>query len=398
MNKKGRNLKDVKEGNRFLVLKLICTGQCKSRMEISRKTGLTKMTVTNILQELLHDKLVCEGPLSTTKTVGRKSVSLYPSESAKKSVGVYISRDCVIFSLLSLSARILKKNEISIASEDTSETLLQKISEGIDILLSGENKKKILGVGIACIGPVDSESGILLSPPDFNGIENVQLKKFLENATSLPTIVNNDMNSAALAEQLYGNGVGSDHFIYFGITHGVGSGIVANGKLYSGAKGFGGEIGHVSIQFDGPLCSCGNRGCLEMYASMPVFMEKIKLEAKSENHMSILSIPDPTFADLTTLAQKGDMFAMEKIDELVFFVCTALISAIHLLNLSEVFIGHEAAQGGDWFAKKIEAQLNRRCLFHKYTTVKVRISKFKEHSPVVGSGVLVFDQFFQGNL
>ncbi len=398
MQKKGRNLRDVKAGNQFLVLKLICTGQCKSRMDISRKTGLTKMTVTNILQQLLQDKLVCEGPVSMSTSVGRKPVSLYASDHAKKSAGVYISRDGIVISLMSLNAKILKKKEIPIIQEDTSETLLQKIIFGLEYIFKGESKNRILGIGIACIGPLDIENGILLSPTDFYGIENVLLKQTIEEATSLPVIMNNDMNAAALAEQLYGKGVGLDHFIYFGITHGVGAGIVANGKLYSGAKGYGGEIGHVSIRYDGPLCSCGNRGCLEVYASMPVFLKKTRQEAKILNHEGISSMKDLRFSDVVRLAQNGDLFALEKVDDLCFVVSTALVNAIHLLNSSEIFIGHESAQGGEWFAKKIEEQLNARTLFHKNVTTKVQVSKFGEHSPVVGSGVLVFDQYFQGNL
>ena len=398
MQKKGRNLRDVKEENHFLVLKLICTGQCASRMDLSRRTGLTKMTVTNILQKLLQDNLVYEGPISITKSAGRRPVSLYPSEETKKGIGVYISRDGIVISLLSLNAKILKKKEIPLDDRDTAKSLLKKIISGLDSILHGESRAGILGIGVACIGPLDIENGILLSPTDFYGIENVPLKKFLEEATGLPVAVNNDMNAAALAEQLYGNGAGLEHFIYFGITHGVGAGIVANGKLYSGSKGFGGEIGHVSIRYDGPLCSCGNRGCLEAYASMPVFLEKVKQEARIQKHEAILSINDLHFSDVIRLAKDGDPFASGRIDDLCFVVGTALVNAVNLLNSAEIFIGHESAQGGEWFAEKIEEQLNRRTLFHKNIATKVRISKFKEHSPVIGSGVLIFDQFFQGNL
>jgi len=396
--KKGKNLHDVKKGNYSLVLKLICTGQCKSRMDISCKTGLTKMTVTNIIQQLLSDNIVSEGELSTAKSVGRKPVMIFPKENTKFSIGVYIARDEITISLLSLSARIVIKKTIPLTIKETQETLLQKITQGINIIKKDVDIKKIIGIGVACIGPLDLENGVLLSPTDFYGIENVPLKQILEDWSSLPVIVNNDMNAAALAEQLYGDGVGSDHFIYFGITHGVGSGIIANGKLFSGSKGYGGEIGHVSVQSDGPMCSCGNRGCLEVYASMPVFLKKIKHEAVIEDHKIIQSIDDFHFWDLISLAIANDAFAVRKVEELSFIVSTALINAIHILNSSKIFIGHESAQGGEWFAKKIEEQLNRRSMFRKTSVITVGISKFKDHSPIVGSGVLVFDQLFQGNL
>jgi predicted NBD/HSP70 family sugar kinase len=398
MLKKGKNLQDVKMGNRMLVLKLICTGQCSSRADISRKTGLSKMTVTNIVQQLLQEDLVCEGEDAVTKTVGRKGISLHPNEQSKKSIGVYISRDGITLSLLSLSARIICTHNVPIVQNDTSETLLQKIISGVEDIVKHENRNGILGIGISCIGPLDSENGILLSPTDFYGIENVPLKSALENATMLPVAVNNDMNAAALAELLYGYGTGNDHFIYFGITHGVGAGIVVNGRLYTGAEGYGGEIGHVCINYDGPLCFCGSRGCLEVYASMPVFLKKVRREAEKIQHMEILSIENLRFSDLVHLAKTGDRFALAHMEALCFAVSTALVSAIHLLNSSTVFIGHESAQGGEWFARKIEEQINSRSLFHKNITTEVRISKFGEHSSVAGSGILVFDRYFQGLL
>ncbi len=398
MNKKGRNLQDVKAENRTLVLKLICTGQCTSRMDISHKTGLSKMTITNIIQELIKEKLICEGEMLATNTVGRKPMLLYPDETSKRSIGVYISRDGIVISLLSLSARIIREINFDISKSDNSVKLLEKILAGIHTIMKSESKKRILGIGVACIGPLDAASGKILSPTDFYGIENVEIKKFLEDKTGWKVIVNNDMNAAALAEQLYGYGVGNDNFIYMGLTHGVGAGIIVNGKLYTGENGFGGELGHMCIKFDGPLCTCGNHGCLEVYASMTNFISKIRNDAIFEKHESITSITNLTFANIVEIAKAGDAFALKRVVDLIHNVAVALINTLHLLNSSKIFIGHESAQGGEWFAKQIQDYINRRLLFRDSPEVRVMISKFKELSPVAGSGVLVFDQVFQGKL
>lgn len=396
--KKGKNLHDIKEENQSLVLKLICTGQCTSRAEISRRTGLTKMTITNIIQALLNENLILEGPLLEKTTVGRKPVLLFPSENAKRSIGVYISRDVITLSLLSLNAKIIKKYDRLLSPDENAETLTGKIFDGLDMILEGEDKTKILGIGVACIGPLDLVNGVILSPPEFYGIENLPIRQLISDKTGLPVFVNNDMSTAALAEHLYGFGTGCDHFIYFGITHGIGSGIVANGKLFSGAEGYGGEIGHTSIRYDGVPCFCGNKGCLEAYASMPVFMNETREQASKVRDSLLFNKPELEFEDVVLAAQKGDPLAVERMEYLVTITGTALVNSIHLMNSSKILIGHESARGGEWFAQKLETYINAKSIFRRKSHVGVQVSKFGEHSPVIGSGVLVFDQFFQGSL
>lgn len=121
-------------------------------------------------------------------------------------------------------------------------------------------RRPLIGCGISCVGPVDNKSGYILNPPNFYGITNVPIVSILKNVTHLPTFLIHDADSGALVEKLYGRGIPYDNLIYIHIAYGIGAGFILNGKLFSGFSGRSGEIGHTSINFHGPVCSCGKRG------------------------------------------------------------------------------------------------------------------------------------------
>ncbi len=394
----GKNQQYIKEQNRALILKLICTKQCFSRATIARKTGLNKMTVTNIINELLLAGFVKEGIASNTVKVGRKPIELLLCEDGAYSVGIYISRDFVKASLITLSADIIHEQEISMENVETEDSLLEKILNCIETIIQTVDRSKILGIGIACVGPLDIKNGTILSPTDFYGIKNVPLKKIIEEKTGYKVFVNNDMNAAALAEQLYGNGRDQTNFLYLGITNGIGSGIITNGNLYMGEEGYSGEIGHATINFEGPVCSCGNKGCLEAYASIPKVLQKAKESIKAGQTTALRDIPQFTFEDIVTCAENGDAFCRQIIDTMCFYISTALVNAVNILDCESIYIGHDGALGGEFLTKRIEESINERIIFKYSKFVKVEISAFIERSPVIGSGVLVFDKLFSGEL
>lgn len=387
--KKGKNQQYVKEKNRALILKLICTGACTSRVEIAKNTGLSKMTVTNIINELINLGIIYEGTATDISTVGRKPIMLLTNEDSIYSLGIYISRDNIVFSLLTLKAKILKHISIPIDDQENSNSLCEKILNGINNILNHiDRKERVYGIGVACIGPLDIKNGIIINPTDFHDIKHLNIKRLIENHTGLFVTVNNDMNAAALAEQLYGKGKDKKNFIYLGITNGIGSGIITNGYLYTGEEGYGGELGHTTINFDGPLCSCGNKGCLEAYASIPVII------CKASEYFQ----KDITFPQIIEAAKNNEPFCKKLIDSMCEYISIALINTVNILDCSSVFLGHEAAQGGDYMTAKIEQHVNTGLLIKSSKQVNVENSEFDDNSPIIGSGVLVFDKIFSGEL
>jgi predicted NBD/HSP70 family sugar kinase len=402
-----KNQQDIKKINRSLVLKLICTEQGLSRIDISRLTGLTKMSVTNIVKQLIDEGYIKEGCFSEKQEgAGRKPIVLLPCEDSVFVVGVYISRDFVKVSLVTLSAKIIKTETSYLAENENSHSLLQKILSNVCKIINivsvehGSvehcSKEKIAGIGVACIGPIDMYRGLILSPPDFYGIQNLYVKEFLENNTGLNVVVSTDTKASAIAENLYGKGKNLKNFIYVGVTHGIGSGIIVDGNLYMGEMGLSGEIGHATINFNGNVCSCGNKGCLETYASIPNIIKTAKSKISENKNTILKKIDNFGFNDIID-NMHTDTFCKSLINNMAIYLGTALVGTINTLDLSTVIIGHEGAYGGEYFAHLIENYINNRILFKNSKCVKVEISKFKDECPVIGSGALVLNKLFDSS-
>ena len=263
--RKGFNNTHLKYRNRGIVLQLIAN-EPRSRIDITKRMGLTRMAISNIVSELIDENYILEGETRENAQVGRNPILLDISSGSPLAAGIYIARNSASAMLTDIRLTAIYVDEIPLENE-TADSLKEKICLLLDRLFAYRDEKmkyrRILGIGISSIGPFDPNTATILNPIDFFSISNLPLKEFLEERYRLPVFAENDMNASALAEHLHGSGQGCDDFLYLGITSGIGSGIVVNGRLYGADSISVGEIGHMCINFDGPLCSCGNRGCLE---------------------------------------------------------------------------------------------------------------------------------------
>lgn len=390
----GKNQQTIREENRALLLRLICTEQSISRVALARRTGLSKMAVGNIIADLMESGLVREGDsLSGGRGAGRRAVGLFPGDRAL-AAGVYISRDHVTASLISPSARVLKSLRYPLSAGDDASSVVDKVCRGIDEVTAGVAADRLLGAGVASIGPVDVTEGVLLTPNDFYGIGELPLKDAVSQRTGLDVTVDNDMNAAAMAESLFG--LGRDHasFIYLGITHGVGSGVVLNGRVYYGEEGFAGEIGHTVLEVSGEPCTCGNRGCFEAYVSIPRLLEYTRARLESGEDSVLSSIPGFDFRDICQNAPT-DALCSEVLDRLVLYTGAALTNAVNVFDVCEVVLGHDVAAGGRALARRLEEHINGRLFARRRKRrVGVEISAFGDAAPAVGSGMLAFAKLF----
>ena len=255
--KTGMNNQNLKYQNRGLLLRLLCTHDGVSRIQLAQRTGLTKMTVSNIIAGLMEQDYVVERAPERNAGVGRNPIILDISPGAPKVLGVQLGREGVTAVLFDLKLRILKKEEEPFAQENT-DSILQKLFRAVDRIRIQESN--ILGRGVSGVGPLDGGSGVVLNPPNLFGVSNLPLRRLLSNHMGLPVELNNDMNCAALGEKLFGAGREFHNFLYVGLSTGIGSGIIENDGLYQNSSGFAGELGHTSIDCNGPECGTGNRG------------------------------------------------------------------------------------------------------------------------------------------
>jgi glucokinase len=210
----------------------------------------------------------------------------------------------------------------------------------------GANLEAIDAIGIGCGGPLDAERGIIQDPPNLPGWTDIPLKELIEDALGRPAFVANDADAAALGEHRFGAGRGVDHLVYLTISTGIGGGIVAGGRLYGGVSGNAGEIGHVSVSYDGWPCVCGRRGCPEAFASGTNIARRAR-EALAAGDPSSLAGTDVTAKDVAEAAAAGDALAVRIWDETMVVLGATVANVLNAFDPALVILGGGVTHAGD---------------------------------------------------
>ncbi len=361
-----------------------------SRADITKEIGLTRMAISNIVAELIDDGYIKEDKTEENLQVGRNPIILDISNDSPLAVGVYIGRKSIYAVLTDIRLTSLYMDEIVFEKENEN-TLMQKLYEILDKLFdfykNNIKDRDILGIGVSSIGPFEPTSGVLLNPREFFGITNFNVKEIIKNRYSLPVYCANDMNGAALAEKLKGKGRECGSFLYLGITNGIGAGIIVNNRLYGKESMSVGEIGHMCIDYEGPLCSCGNRGCLETYATIPNIIKKLKEVYKDDN------IECNNFQMLSELPPCNAVF-----EDVTNKLSVALINAVNFLDPECIVIGHEGAYLPKKYLSMMQNEIEKGILSAGYKKVPVVHSVFSTKAPIFGSAAIILNRLFLGEV
>lgn len=281
--RKGRNLKLVKIHNRALVLRIIQQNEMISRKEISRLTGLTPAAITMITNALLGLDLILESGKDTRGgSTGRKQIFLSINREKHKIIALNLGRSLVQGAVCDLAGNILHKTEHYLRLIQDNELVVDKLEERVVAMVRDLIREfdidpgSLLGISIAAPGPLNAERGIVRgsnrredgkrSPAPFDW-RDVHLKQAVQREFGVNVFVDNDANISALGESWFGSGVGVSNLVVFMVGTGTGAGVIIDGMLYRGEDDVVSEIGHVTIDYNGPVCRCGNIGCLELYSN-----------------------------------------------------------------------------------------------------------------------------------
>lgn len=290
----------MRQMNRSLVLNTIRLEGPISRAQIARGTGLSAATVSGLVSELIDDDLIFEREEGDSSG-GRRPVLLSLNPSGGYVMGIKLMEDHLIAALTNLEANVVDSINVPFNSTEPEE-VVQAIGDGVSHLLAQNEipSTKLFGVGVGLAGIVDQETGILRLSPIF-GWQGLPFGKMVQNKLQVPVYIDNDVNTVTLTEKWFGMARDIDHFLTVTIGRGVGLGIVSNGRLYRG-RGGAGEFGHVVVDPDGELCSCGKRGCLETFVADPNLLKKAKANSDLKKQVR-------TIDDLRTLAAEGNQTA-----------------------------------------------------------------------------------------
>lgn len=374
---------DVKKHNRGQILKLIATRTCNNRGELVARMGLTKMAITNMVSELSGKGLVREGDVDQCEGVGRNPISLRIPESAPKAIGILILRDRCEAVLCDFYLNERHRRTVLLHQPDKRE-LISILYGLVEAML--EYEKNILGIGISCIGPVDFDRGMILNPPYFYEIHDIPVASLLEDRYSLPVFMDHDNQSAALAELLYGNGKNRDSFMLLGMARGVGCGIVKNGMLYVDSRKLAPEVGHVSIDYKGKKCICGNRGCLELYVNTDEILGRLR-KATGQ------ALSFEGFCKSKETQQVCEIF-----EDMTEKIRSALVSTVNLLNLDLILLGYDGVHLPEKYAKQLEDGINEFKFAKDRSRTGVKKAYFGEDSQLLGAVCNVLNQVYEGKL
>ncbi|MEW9677326.1 ROK family transcriptional regulator [Lentibacillus sp. L22] len=375
----------VKQINKSIVFKCIENKGPVSRAQISKETGLNKATVSSMVTELINESFVYEIG-SGQSSGGRKPVMLYFNNLAGYSIGIDLGVNYILGVLTDLRGTIIEETTISM-NETAFEYVLENIIFVIEDLIdkAPNSTYGIVGIGVGVPGNVDKDDKILFAPNLH--WKQVDLKLMIENRFRIPVTIENEANAGSHGERLYGAGKNISNLIYISIGIGIGTGIIIDNQLYTGASGISGEMGHVTIDANGRKCSCGNRGCWELYASESALLK----EAKTEN---LLSKEDGSnLGYLIDEAQSGNPVVLRVLNQLGEYIGIGLTNIINTFNPEVVIIGNRMAQFEQWIANPIDNMLSERLsTFHKEGT-EVRFSNLGKHSCAIGAASFSVSKF-----
>jgi predicted NBD/HSP70 family sugar kinase len=264
----GVNLPRVEEYNRAVVLDTVRRRSPVSRAELAQVTGLTNQTVSNVARRLLEAGLIRESGQAPSRG-GKPPRLLKLCSDGAFAVGVHLDSEPTIAVLLDLSGRVLRQSRMRIVAGSDPDRLVRPFGRAVDGLVTraGVAREKIVGLGVAVPGPIDTRRGVVLDPPDASPWCRVPLIDILDRATQLPVVMDNDATAAAIGEQWAGGADREGSFLFVYMGTGIGGGVMFADGALRGYSGNAGEFGHVLVVPGGKLCRCGARGCLEAYAA-----------------------------------------------------------------------------------------------------------------------------------
>ncbi len=398
----GSNLKDIRLLNRAVIFRAIRDAGAISRADLAKQTGLNPATLTHITRELL-DRGLIEDAGSGEARVGRRSSLLRIHSKIGNILAVRLARHNIqgLITDLDLHEKVIHTTSSSFLSNpiDASMPALLELIEMV-IEKSGVDRGTILGIGISAPGPLDADRGILIAPPNFPGWDSFPIRKTIEEKTGFSTILDNDANSAALAEKWFGSGRNLDNFVFILVEDGVGGGVVINGDLYRGQHDVAGEIGHTTIDRNGPICGCGNTGCLELYAS-PHAVESRVRQALMSGQKSLLSrwidndMNRISFELVAQAAKQGDAVAREALLEMAQVLGIAAVNVINSFDPQAIILGGKISSVGELILPVIQEYVDKRAISRSEQQLPVLISELGENAPLIGAFSLVLRELFQ---
>jgi glucokinase-like ROK family protein len=372
-----------------------------SRSEISNITGWSKAKASQEIRSLVEKGYLVEVGEGVSQG-GRKPRLLRINDQLGYIAGIDIGATSLDIALADVTGSVLQRCSEPTDVKLSPDTVFGRCTELLFELIQAQGAKpdQILGIGVGVPGPVDFARGVLVAPPLMPEWENYPIRDFFKKTfPSAFVVVDNDVNIMALGEQRAGDGAGVDHFIFVKIGTGIGAGIISNGKIHRGSDGCAGDIGHICVDKEGPLCACGNKGCLEAMAAGPAITSRALEAARIGRSPLLRQVQEASGGfirpeDVNAACREGDQAALDIIRESGQMIGDVLASLVNFFNPSHIFIGGGIANFGNHLLVAIRRAVLHRSLPLATTHLSIKFSRVGSNAGVMGAISLALDYLF----
>ena len=395
----------VRERNLAIVLNYLWeAGQPVSRAHLVQVSGLNKSTVGSILAQLQSWGLVKDSGMSEPRP-GRPGTLIDMNPEVGRLIGAEIGVGFVSAVVTDLKAGVLWRHKIETFEDGEMPATLQDqalvlkqtedlVHEAIQQATAGETR--LFGIGLGVPGLVDHATGTLLFAPNLKW-SNVPLRDMWQKCFGVPVVVENEANAAALGEWMLGVGRQVDNFVYLSAGVGLGGGLMINGKLYGGRGGFAGEVGHMTLDPDGPPCNCGSRGCWEVLIGPTAIVQRVRqavVEGRATNLLALCG-GDPEairMEHVLQAAEHGEPAVLNTLDEVGRYLGIGIANLINTFNPSLVVLGGVLSLAGPYILPRAQQEVNTRALAVARKGVEITLSAFKFDACVMGGAALILHE------
>ena len=383
------SLTTLRELNRGRVIESLRELGVASRAEIARSTGLSPATVSTLVGQLVETGLVVDAPqrLSRRSQGGRPPALITLDPAAGVAIGIDFGKRHLAVAVSDLSHEILAERWRTMHEDYDARAGMDGAVKLVDEALarSGTEPDRVLGVGLGLPGPIHRSTGTVGSSAILPGWTDVRIAEVMSERLALPVHVDNDANLGALAELHWGAGHGASTLVYLKMATGIGAGLVIGGRVFHGAGGTAGEIGHATVDEAGPICRCGNRGCLEMFAAAPALAELLR----------------PTRGEVTgervvELALEGDPGCRRAIADAGSYTGHAVANLCNLFNPERIVVGGSLGAAGEVLLGPLREAVRRRVIPSAVEDVEIVPGVLGDRAELLGAVALVLKEKEQG--
>jgi N-acetylglucosamine repressor len=375
-----------------------------SRSRISRELGFPPSRVTRLAEALVSAGLLEETGFEAS-TGGRRGTLLTFRQDTYIMCGIRISIAAVVdVVLMDLHANTLEQRSFTLSPDTTPGQVVAAVRQALEDCFTAHSglRERLIGVGLGTSGLVSPERGCVLRSRAFPEWRDVPIVDLLAAALDVPVFLENEVAMSTAAEQWFGNGRGCRNFLYISLGQGVRMGLVIEGRLYRGMTGNAGELGHTTYRKDGPVCYCGNVGCLERYVSTDalLYWGRDALGSHSDSRLGQLC-PRPENLNLDHIfqaAREGDRMANTLLRRVARPIGQTLAGLINIFDTEKILVAGGLAGAGDLLLSLLREQIDIHALPHLGANTQLQFAELKQHGTAIGGGALILEKLCSGRI